>query len=306
MLVSSARSTWRRAIVVRRREEQAPRSDRQLRAAQRILGEALDQRRADAVDQIRLMNSERSRSARFKVAPRVSDGPDSITELMRLQQLQTHLCYGRNPGRNTGTLRPRQNRGKAPWNSAISRSATITTRTTRARRTSSSPTSPTRRSMPTSSACIRPGSASIISTRSACCPVPIWCWPISPRARTHPPRARRHGAAAASSDPRRRAMGDARPSQQRRVDFAAGRGYDRREYLPFDVSFEDNQSIFDEGLELVRTLWAADERIDHMRQALSVRGCAHHAASRCSGRSRPMWRRSPSRRSSLPRGSAAV
>jgi alkanesulfonate monooxygenase SsuD/methylene tetrahydromethanopterin reductase-like flavin-dependent oxidoreductase (luciferase family) len=48
-----------------------------------------------------------------------------------------------------------------------------------------------------------------------------------------------------------------------RVDFAAGRGYDRREYLPFGVSFEDNQSIFDEGLELVRKLWASGERMTH-------------------------------------------
>ena len=48
-----------------------------------------------------------------------------------------------------------------------------------------------------------------------------------------------------------------------RVDFAAGRGYDQREYLPFHVSFEDNQSIFDEGLELVRKLWAADERMTY-------------------------------------------
>src|SRR5436190_14724309 len=48
-----------------------------------------------------------------------------------------------------------------------------------------------------------------------------------------------------------------------RVDFAAGRGYDKREYLPFHVSFENNQSIFDEGLELVRRLWQADERISH-------------------------------------------
>ena len=48
-----------------------------------------------------------------------------------------------------------------------------------------------------------------------------------------------------------------------RVDFAAGRGYDRREYLPFGVSFEDNQSIFDEGLELVRKLWASNERMTH-------------------------------------------
>lgn len=49
-----------------------------------------------------------------------------------------------------------------------------------------------------------------------------------------------------------------------RVDFAAGRGYDRREYQPFGVSFDDNQSIFDEGVEIVRKLWSADgKRIDH-------------------------------------------
>ena len=48
-----------------------------------------------------------------------------------------------------------------------------------------------------------------------------------------------------------------------RVDFACGRGYDKREYEPFHVSFEDNQSIFEEGLELVRRLWAADDRISH-------------------------------------------
>jgi alkanesulfonate monooxygenase SsuD/methylene tetrahydromethanopterin reductase-like flavin-dependent oxidoreductase (luciferase family) len=48
-----------------------------------------------------------------------------------------------------------------------------------------------------------------------------------------------------------------------RVDFACGRGYDRREYEPFRVSFDDNQSIFEEGLELVRQLWQADGRISH-------------------------------------------
>jgi alkanesulfonate monooxygenase SsuD/methylene tetrahydromethanopterin reductase-like flavin-dependent oxidoreductase (luciferase family) len=48
-----------------------------------------------------------------------------------------------------------------------------------------------------------------------------------------------------------------------RVDFAAGRGYDKREYLPFGVSFEDNQGIFEEGLELVRRLWEAEDRISH-------------------------------------------
>jgi alkanesulfonate monooxygenase SsuD/methylene tetrahydromethanopterin reductase-like flavin-dependent oxidoreductase (luciferase family) len=48
-----------------------------------------------------------------------------------------------------------------------------------------------------------------------------------------------------------------------RVDFAAGRGYDRREYVPFNVSFDDNQSIFEEGMEVVRNLWAADGPITH-------------------------------------------
>src|SRR5436853_4367187 len=48
-----------------------------------------------------------------------------------------------------------------------------------------------------------------------------------------------------------------------RVDFAAGRGYDRREYAPFNVSFEDNQSIFEEGMEIVRLLWESDRPISH-------------------------------------------
>ncbi len=48
-----------------------------------------------------------------------------------------------------------------------------------------------------------------------------------------------------------------------RVDFAAGRGYDRREYNPFQVNFDDNQSIFEEGMEIVRKLWSADAPISH-------------------------------------------
>jgi len=48
-----------------------------------------------------------------------------------------------------------------------------------------------------------------------------------------------------------------------RVDFAAGRGYDEREYLPFHVDFKDNQGLFEEGMELVRRLWSEDGRISH-------------------------------------------
>jgi alkanesulfonate monooxygenase SsuD/methylene tetrahydromethanopterin reductase-like flavin-dependent oxidoreductase (luciferase family) len=48
-----------------------------------------------------------------------------------------------------------------------------------------------------------------------------------------------------------------------RVDFASGRGYDSREYAPFKVDFSDNQSIFEEGMEILQKLWTADERISH-------------------------------------------
>ena len=48
-----------------------------------------------------------------------------------------------------------------------------------------------------------------------------------------------------------------------RVDFAAGRGYDRREYLPLGASFEDNQAVFAEGMEIVRRLWSSPEPYTH-------------------------------------------
>jgi alkanesulfonate monooxygenase SsuD/methylene tetrahydromethanopterin reductase-like flavin-dependent oxidoreductase (luciferase family) len=48
-----------------------------------------------------------------------------------------------------------------------------------------------------------------------------------------------------------------------RVDFAAGRGYDRREYEPLGIDFDNNQSIFEEGMEIVRRLWDADGPISH-------------------------------------------
>src|SRR5947208_8751295 len=48
-----------------------------------------------------------------------------------------------------------------------------------------------------------------------------------------------------------------------RVDFAAGRGYDRQAYRPFGVSLADNQAIFEEGMEIVRRLWSADGPISH-------------------------------------------
>src|SRR5262249_33501505 len=47
------------------------------------------------------------------------------------------------------------------------------------------------------------------------------------------------------------------------VVFAPGRGYARREYEPFRIDFDDNQGIFEEGIEVVRRLWEAEDRISH-------------------------------------------
>ena len=89
-----------------------------------------------------------------------------------------------------------------------------------------------------------------------------------------------------------------------RVDFAAGRGYDRREYLPFKVSFEDNQAIFEEGMEVVRRLWSSDAPISHHGKHYQFEDIAitpKPVQRRCP----PMSPRSRSLRSSLPVGSAA-
>jgi alkanesulfonate monooxygenase SsuD/methylene tetrahydromethanopterin reductase-like flavin-dependent oxidoreductase (luciferase family) len=48
-----------------------------------------------------------------------------------------------------------------------------------------------------------------------------------------------------------------------RVDFAAGRGYDRREYAPFEVDFDDNQALFEEGMEVVQRLWSENAPVTH-------------------------------------------
>lgn len=49
-----------------------------------------------------------------------------------------------------------------------------------------------------------------------------------------------------------------------RVDFASGRGYDAREYAPFGQDFGNNQSVFEEGMEILKKLWGAEgKRIDH-------------------------------------------
>ncbi len=48
-----------------------------------------------------------------------------------------------------------------------------------------------------------------------------------------------------------------------RVDFAAGRGYDRLEYVPFGAPFQDSAEIFAEGLEILWRAWTEPGRWSH-------------------------------------------
>jgi len=48
-----------------------------------------------------------------------------------------------------------------------------------------------------------------------------------------------------------------------RVDFAAGRGYDRLEYAPFNAPFQDSAEIFAEGLEILWRAWTEPGKWSH-------------------------------------------
>jgi alkanesulfonate monooxygenase SsuD/methylene tetrahydromethanopterin reductase-like flavin-dependent oxidoreductase (luciferase family) len=51
-----------------------------------------------------------------------------------------------------------------------------------------------------------------------------------------------------------------------RVDFAAGRGYDRLEYGPFQVPFDKSAEIFAEALEIVWRAWTETGKFSHRGQ----------------------------------------
>ena len=48
-----------------------------------------------------------------------------------------------------------------------------------------------------------------------------------------------------------------------RVDFATGRGYDKREYIPFGAEFDTNAAVFAEGIDIITRLWNAEGPISH-------------------------------------------
>jgi alkanesulfonate monooxygenase SsuD/methylene tetrahydromethanopterin reductase-like flavin-dependent oxidoreductase (luciferase family) len=48
-----------------------------------------------------------------------------------------------------------------------------------------------------------------------------------------------------------------------RVDFAAGRGYDRREYAPFGADFMASAEIFDEAMDVILKAWNSEGPWEH-------------------------------------------
>ncbi len=48
-----------------------------------------------------------------------------------------------------------------------------------------------------------------------------------------------------------------------RVDFAVGRGYDRREYLPFGADYMASLELLDEGCEVIRKAWGSPGTWSH-------------------------------------------
>ncbi len=48
-----------------------------------------------------------------------------------------------------------------------------------------------------------------------------------------------------------------------RVDFAAGRGYDQKEYAPFGTPFAESADIFAEGMEVIWRCWTEDRPITY-------------------------------------------
>jgi alkanesulfonate monooxygenase SsuD/methylene tetrahydromethanopterin reductase-like flavin-dependent oxidoreductase (luciferase family) len=48
-----------------------------------------------------------------------------------------------------------------------------------------------------------------------------------------------------------------------RVDFAAGRGYDRREYVPFGADYMHSLELLDEGCEVLVKAWGPEARFAH-------------------------------------------
>ena len=275
---------------------------------QRVRGEALDQRHADAVDQVRqVIRRDRDRRA-SRLGPSDFGRPNKITVSVHLQQLQMHLsCRSKSRAQHGNAAATPGNRGRGPWNSATSRSATITTTTIRA--------TPNQfvaditaealyaDQLGMHSAWI--GEHHFNSLGVLSCPDLVLAYIA---ARTKHIRLAPAVTVLPLHHPIRVAEQWATLDllSDGRVDFAAGRGYDRREYAPFHVVVRRQP-----GRSSRRAWsWCAScgrrtDRISHHGKHYSVRRRAHHAEAGAAADPDLCRRRSPSPRSSLPRGSAA-
>lgn len=56
-----------------------------------------------------------------------------------------------------------------------------------------------------------------------------------------------------------------------RVDFAAGRGYDRREYEPFAADFMKSAEIFDEAMDVILKAWTEKGKWDHRGEFYDIK-----------------------------------
>ena len=70
-----------------------------------------------------------------------------------------------------------------------------------------------------------------------------------------------------------------------RVDFAAGRGYDRAEYRPFGTDFFASAEIFEEGIDVVLKAWNSPGKWSQKGNISTSRRCRLRPG-RCNGRSR--------------------
>ena len=86
-----------------------------------------------------------------------------------------------------------------------------------------------------------------------------------------------------------------------RVDFAAGRGYDRKEYEPFGAPFDQSAELFAEGLEIVWRAWTEPGKWSHKGRFYDVQGRRGAAQAGAARRFGPMSPASRGLRWSSPR-----
>ncbi len=55
-----------------------------------------------------------------------------------------------------------------------------------------------------------------------------------------------------------------------RVDFAVGRGYDRREYFPFGANYMKSAEVFDEAIDVIVKAWTSDGPWSHKGQFYDI------------------------------------